>query len=150
MTRGLHPEVLILARAFHPVKMDAHHLPPAIADFERVSVQRLDHRPVPRLRADTDKNKDRDRYDDGYYNNNGYNNGYGNNGYGNNNYGNPRQTFTCESRGGNFTYCNQNAYGHVEIYKQLSSAQCNYGQSWGTERNRVWVSNGCRAEFAVY
>ncbi len=100
--------------------------------------------------ASKNKDKDRDRYDDGYYNNNGYNNGYGNNGYGNNNYGNPRQTFTCESRGGNFTYCNQNAYGHVEIYKQLSSAQCNYGQSWGTERNRVWVSNGCRAEFAVY
>ncbi len=100
------------------------------------------------------KNKD-DRYDDTQYDNrydHGYDNGYDNvydNGYGNN-YGNPRQTFTCESKNNKFTYCNQSASGHVEVYKQLSSAQCSYGQSWGMEGRRVWVSNGCRAEFAVY
>ena len=59
MARGLPPEVLILARTFHPVEMDAHHLALAIADFKRVSVQHPDHLPMPRLRADADKNKER-------------------------------------------------------------------------------------------
>jgi hypothetical protein len=68
-------------------------------------------------------------------------------GYG---YGNPRRTFRCESRDNRFRYCNLPYRGHVEVYKQLSSTRCIYGRSWGLERNRVWVSHGCRADFAVY
>ncbi|TDR45012.1 hypothetical protein DFR29_105195 [Tahibacter aquaticus] len=82
----------------------------------------------------SNKNKDRDRYDD-------YRPGYG---------GNPRSTFRCESNNNRFTYCNAPNRGHLEVYRQLSSAPCDYGRSWGQERGRVWVSNGCRAEFAVY
>ncbi len=64
--------------------------------------------------------------------------------------GNPRRTFRCESKGNQYNYCSLPIRGHVEIYKQLSSSSCTYGRSWGADRNRVWVSNGCRAEFAVY
>jgi hypothetical protein len=82
------------------------------------------------------KNKDRrDRYDDDYRP------GYG---------GNPRGTFRCESNNNRFTYCGIPYRGHVEVYRQLSSSRCDYGRSWGQERGRVWVSNGCRADFAVY
>lgn len=95
---------------------------------------------------------DNDHYNNNY-NNNGYNNGYNyNNSYGNNyGYGgNPRSTFRCESKDNRFTYCNIPYRGHVEIYKQQSSSPCTYGRSWGSENNRIWVSNGCRADFAVY
>jgi Protein of unknown function (DUF3011) len=87
-----------------------------------------------------DNRNNRNRYD----NNDGYDSRYDN--YG----GNPRSTIRCESKGSQFTYCQLPNRGHVEVYKQLSSATCTYGRSWGTERDRVWVSNGCRAEFAVY
>ena len=68
-------------------------------------------------------------------------------GYG---YGNPRNTLRCESRDNRFRYCNLPYRGHVEVYRQLSSNQCVYGRTWGLERNRIWVSHGCRADFAVY
>ena len=92
-----------------------------------------------------DKHNDRnDRYDDNY---NHYNNNYGNNyGYG----GNPRSTVRCESKDNRFKYCNLPFRGHVEVYKQQSSDPCIHGRSWGTEGNRMWVNNGCRADFAVY
>jgi hypothetical protein len=64
--------------------------------------------------------------------------------------GNPRNVFRCESQDNRFTYCSVPRRGTVEVYKQLSSSSCNYGRSWGLERNRIWVSHGCRAEFAVY
>lgn len=96
-------------------------------------------------------NKNKDKHDD--YDDNRYNDRYNDNSYGNGYYGghgNPRWTVTCSSTGGRFTYCNLPGRGEVEVYKQLSSGACNYGQSWGVEGNRLWVSNGCRAEFAVY
>lgn len=91
-----------------------------------------------------DKHNDRtnNRNDDRY--NDGYDDRYDN--YG----GNPRSTVRCESTSNRFVYCNLPRRGHVEVYKQLSSSDCVYGRSWGTDRDRVWVSNGCRAQFAVY
>lgn len=82
------------------------------------------------------KNKDRNDRDDYYPDNN---------------WGGPRNTFECESRNNNFTYCNNGRVrGQVEVYRQLSKSRCVYGQSWGNDNGRVWVDNGCRAEFAVY
>ena len=69
----------------------------------------------------------------------------------NDHWGGPRNTFECESRNNNFTYCNNaRVRGQVEVYRQLSSSRCVYGQSWGNDNGRVWVDKGCRAEFAVY
>ena len=85
------------------------------------------------------------QHDDHHDRNDSY--GYGN-GYGHG--GNPRNTFRCESKDNRFRYCNLPYRGHVEVYRQLSSNQCIYGRTWGLERNRIWVSHGCRADFAVY
>lgn len=91
-----------------------------------------------------------DSYDDRYYDNyRGGNHGtgrYGYNGYG----GDPRWTFNCASRSDRREYCNIPARGHVEVYKQRSSSPCTHGRSWGVKGDRVWVEDGCRAEFAVF
>jgi hypothetical protein len=93
-----------------------------------------------------DRYRDDRRYDDRYGNpdyDDSYRPQYG---YG----GQPRQVFRCESRDKRYSYCTIPTRGQVEIYKQQSSSPCQYGNSWGVERNRVWVSDGCRADFAVY
>lgn len=59
------------------------------------------------------------------------------------------QTFTCESRNNDRTYCNVNARGNVHLVRQLSQADCVAGRSWGTDSRGVWVSRGCRADFVV-
>lgn len=95
------------------------------------------------------KNKSKN-YDDRYYDDYGGGN-YGNSRYGYNGYGgDPRRTFSCESRNDRRNYCYIPARGHVEVYKQRSSRPCKYGRSWGVNGDRVWVDEGCRAEFAVF
>jgi hypothetical protein len=97
---------------------------------------------------DHHKNDDNRNYDDRYrYDDNRYaNSRYGYNGYG----GDPRRVFTCESRDNRRQYCDIPTRGHVEVYRQRSSSPCTYGRSWGVDRNSVWVTDGCRAEFAVF
>lgn len=57
---------------------------------------------------------------------------------------------TCESNDGRYHHCPVNVgRGRVEIERKLSRADCRYGQSWGTDRNGVWVDKGCRARFSV-
>jgi hypothetical protein len=101
-----------------------------------------------------DRYRDDNRYDSRYenrydtgYSTGQYDNGYRPQyGYG----GDPRRTFRCESKDNRASYCTLPFRGQVEVYKQRSSSPCQYGRSWGVERNRVWVSDGCRADFAVY
>ena len=91
------------------------------------------------------KNYDNNYYDS--YHDRDYNNSrYGYNGYG----GDPRRTFSCGSKNDRRNYCNIPTRGHVEVYKQRSSKPCTYGRSWGINGDRVWVEDGCRAEFAVF
>ena len=57
---------------------------------------------------------------------------------------------TCESN----NYRNQECGvppGPVTLIRQLSSppGDCIEGRTWGHNRNVIWVSNGCRAEFQV-
>ena len=86
------------------------------------------------IASQRDKDRDHDRED------------WGDDSYG----GEPRSVFRCESRDNRYSYCRVPVRGHVEIYRQQSSSPCQYGRSWGQERDRVWVSEGCRADFAVY
>lgn len=67
-------------------------------------------------------------------------------------YGGPRGSYAirCESRGGDFRHCRVRVRGAVEIQRQLSDARCDYGRTWGYDRNGVWVNGGCRADFVVY
>jgi len=55
----------------------------------------------------------------------------------------------CESRNGKRQYCSAFTGGGVHLVRQLSRSECIYQQSWGYDSGGVWVSNGCRAEFAA-
>lgn len=74
----------------------------------------------------------------GYYPGDGY--GYGQHG---------RDVVRCESDGHRTRHCAVDTRGGVRITRQLSDAACVQGRSWGTDRNGVWVTQGCRAEFAI-
>jgi hypothetical protein len=78
-------------------------------------------------------NKNHDRNDNG--NGNGYN---------------PSYTVRCESNNNRYQRCPLRGRGQVEVYRQLSDNNCRYGSSWGVEGRTLWVSNGCRADFAMY
>jgi hypothetical protein len=55
----------------------------------------------------------------------------------------------CESINRNRQYCPANTVYGVEIRRQISRAACVIGQSWGYDRNAIWVDDGCRAEFLL-
>lgn len=57
--------------------------------------------------------------------------------------------FTCESNDGRYRECRADTRGGVQLVRQISRTQCIQGQSWGSNRNGVWVDRGCRAEFVV-
>ncbi len=56
---------------------------------------------------------------------------------------------TCQSHNGQYQYCNVGWAQHVELHRQLSGNPCNYNRTWGYDRNGIWVSNNCRAEFMI-
>ena len=58
-------------------------------------------------------------------------------------------TLVCESNGSQRTYCRGDASFGVELTRQLSRTDCVFHRNWGSDRNGVWVSDGCRAEFAL-
>lgn len=61
------------------------------------------------------------------------------------------ETFRCESKDNRRHECSFETLGRVEIQRQLSIAGCVEGSTWGREgRHRVWVSDGCRADFVVH
>ncbi|MCL1633855.1 DUF3011 domain-containing protein [Luteimonas sp. SX5] len=95
--------------------------------------------------ANKDKDRDDDRYDQHY--NPGYGGGY-RPGYGGGY--NPIAVIRCESRNNGLTNCAVPRNGPVEVYRQISGTPCRYGNTWGTQPGSIWVTNGCRAEFAVY
>ncbi len=77
-----------------------------------------------------------DRYPGGY-------DGYGGQG----GYG-PRQV-RCESTDNRTRRCAMDTSGGVQVARRLSDAPCVRGRSWDYDRNGVWVSHGCRAEFVA-
>lgn len=59
------------------------------------------------------------------------------------------QRFRCESDDGRRRYCGVDTRGGVQLLRQLSSSPCVRGRTWDFDRNGVWVSQGCRGEFAT-
>ncbi len=60
------------------------------------------------------------------------------------------ETFRCESKDNRHHECSFESSGRVEILRQVSISGCIEGSTWGREgRHRVWVSDGCRADFVV-
>lgn len=60
-----------------------------------------------------------------------------------------QQTIRCESTNGQYKTCAVDTRGGVTLSRQLSSQGCWQNDSWGYDRNRIWVTNGCRADFQV-
>lgn len=56
---------------------------------------------------------------------------------------------TCESRNQRYQFCRIDTRGGVQLQRQLSNAACRKNQTWGYDRNGIWVDRGCRAEFRV-
>ena len=59
------------------------------------------------------------------------------------------RTIVCESSGSERSHCRADARFGVELTRQLSRTNCVLNRTWGADRNGVWVSNGCRAEFTL-
>ncbi|MDI1253235.1 DUF3011 domain-containing protein [Thermomonas sp.] len=78
-------------------------------------------------------------YGGNYGNNNG--NNYGNN------YGGNGQLVRCESNDGRNRTCPMDTRGGVQLVRKISRSGCIEGQDWGYNRNGVWVTDGCRADF---
>ncbi|HEX8695221.1 MAG TPA: DUF3011 domain-containing protein [Longimicrobium sp.] len=56
---------------------------------------------------------------------------------------------TCQSYDGRTNHCRVDTRGGVRLVRRLSEASCSRGRTWGTDRGGIWVSRGCRAQFAV-
>ena len=55
----------------------------------------------------------------------------------------------CESIDGRTRECPADTQGGVRLVRQMSRTTCSEGQNWGYGRGGIWVSQGCRAEFAT-
>lgn len=53
----------------------------------------------------------------------------------------------CESQNNRERICNT-GWRDAQLIRQLSGSPCEEGRSWGSRNGSIWVSNGCRAEFA--
>ena len=87
-------------------------------------------------------------YSNGAYGN-GYSNGAYNNGYRSGNYNRSARVVRCESKDGRTRTCGMDTRYGVTIVNQYSQSPCIEGSTWGADRNRVWVTRGCRADFAA-
>jgi hypothetical protein len=56
---------------------------------------------------------------------------------------------TCESIDGKPAHCSADTSGGVQVVRQISDSSCGFGREWGYDNEGIWVSGGCRAEFAV-
>ncbi|MBR8827231.1 MAG: DUF3011 domain-containing protein [Gomphosphaeria aponina SAG 52.96 = DSM 107014] len=59
------------------------------------------------------------------------------------------RNITCESQDGRYKFCRIDTRGGVRLERQLSSTRCSQGNTWGYDRDGIWVDDGCRAEFLV-
>ncbi len=63
--------------------------------------------------------------------------------------GNNNNIIVCQSRRNRYQQCATGFRGRVQLVRRLNnSAACVAGRSWGQREGMVWVSRGCRAQFA--
>ena len=59
-------------------------------------------------------------------------------------------TIVCASKDGRANRCRTDfEIKRAEVDKRYSGSPCDYGRSWGYDRNEVWVDRGCRARFRL-
>ncbi len=73
----------------------------------------------------------------------------GDNRHGDGYYGGGAGTVRCDSNDNRYRRCAADTRYGIQLVRQYSDARCIEGRTWGTERDAVWVSGGCRAEFAM-
>ena len=56
---------------------------------------------------------------------------------------------TCSSNNGKRNFCSADTSRGVRMINQRSGSPCVQGQSWGFDRNGIWVDRGCRADFQL-
>ncbi len=61
----------------------------------------------------------------------------------------PGIVIVCESREGKRVHCPADTRYGVRLTSKLSEANCVRHDSWGYDRDSVWVDKGCRAEFTI-
>jgi hypothetical protein len=71
--------------------------------------------------------------------------GWGGGGWGNQGFAGE---IRCGSQNMRPNSCRVNTANRVQLVEQLSRSQCVQGQTWGYDRNRIWVNQGCEARFA--
>lgn len=59
------------------------------------------------------------------------------------------RAIACESRGKARTECPAETRFGVAIARYLGEEECTLDKTWGFDANGVWVSKGCRAQFAL-
>lgn len=59
-----------------------------------------------------------------------------------------RDSVRCESKDNRRETCDVSWPGQTRLTRQLSATDCIPGRTWGASPGKVWVSGGCRAEFA--
>jgi len=59
------------------------------------------------------------------------------------------QDIRCGSRPGASNYCNADTSRGVELVYQHSGYGCYFNDTWGFDRNGIWVANGCSATFRL-
>lgn len=60
------------------------------------------------------------------------------------------QTMSCESFDGRKNYCDADTQGaKVQLTRQIGTAPCTEGSTWGYDRRGIWVDRGCSGEFVV-
>jgi hypothetical protein len=72
--------------------------------------------------------------------------GWGNNG---GNGGGRGEIIGCDSNDGRMRRCNVSIRRDARMIRQRSNTACIEGQTWGWDRDGVWVNRGCRADFEV-
>lgn len=60
-----------------------------------------------------------------------------------------RYEFSCASTESKYRECQLPVDGRARLVKRRSDAPCIEGRSWGQRGDRVWVDDGCRADFEV-
>jgi hypothetical protein len=58
-----------------------------------------------------------------------------------------QRVITCESHDNRPNSCVVPTGGRVRLVRQISNSSCQ--NNWGYNRNRIWVRDGCRAQFVV-
>jgi hypothetical protein len=62
----------------------------------------------------------------------------------------PAAFMTCASEDQRYRFCPVPIPSGARLQRQLSGAGCWLGSTWGFEPNGIWVTQGCRGEFAIW